>query len=71
MSAAGNAKAKEDSYASGAKPRPEGPVREHGRRPTTWRMEFSIDVMEPARRRANPCARLRICPLLFRRKGGA
>ena len=34
MSAAGEAKAKEGTDASGAKPKPEGRVREHGSRPT-------------------------------------
>jgi len=34
MSAAGEAKVKENALASGAKPRPEGRVRERGWRPT-------------------------------------
>ena len=46
------AKAKEDTRASGAKPRPEGRVREHGWRPTTQSTGFAAPLMEAARRRA-------------------
>jgi hypothetical protein len=51
MSAAGEAKAKEDTLASGAKPRPEGRVRERGWRPTYERYEISELCPEAARRR--------------------
>jgi hypothetical protein len=57
MSAAGEARAKEDAFASGAKPRPEGPVRERGRRPT-WSGDMLAEYFtEAARRRAIACAR--------------
>jgi hypothetical protein len=55
MSEAGErqrAKAKEDTCASGAKPRPEGRVREHRWPPTTRAFGFEMQVMEAARRRA-------------------
>jgi hypothetical protein len=54
MSAAGVAKAKEDTCARGAKPRPEGRVREHRWPPTTSQAEFALCVKEAARRRASP-----------------
>ena len=56
MRAAGEAKAKEYARASGAKPRPEGRVREHGWRPTTQSVGFVGPVKEAARRRASDTA---------------
>jgi hypothetical protein len=53
MSAAGEAKAKEYTRASGAKPRPEGRVREHGWRPTAQPVEFAEPVKQAARRRTS------------------
>ena len=52
MSAAGEAKAKEDAFASGAKPRPAGRVRERGWRPTRQRPGIAESWTEAARRRA-------------------
>ena len=52
MSAAGNAKAKEDALASGAKPRTEGRVREQGWRPTNAGLGCAKGGAEAARRRA-------------------
>ena len=52
MSTAGEAQAKEDTVASGAKPRPEGPVRERGWRPTRRACEGGSARTEAARRRA-------------------
>ena len=52
MSAAGEAQAKEDARASGAKPRPEGPVREQGWRPTLEAHDSAARFKEAARRRA-------------------
>jgi hypothetical protein len=51
MSATGEAKAKKDALASGAKPRPEGRVRERGWRPTL-ELAHAEWVAEAARRRA-------------------
>jgi len=45
-------KAKEDTHASGAKPKPEGPVREHGWRPTRVRFGTVAARQEAVRRRA-------------------
>jgi hypothetical protein len=56
MSTPGEAKAKEDVLASGAKPRPEGRVRDRGRRPTRGRCGFGEPHTEAARRRAIPAA---------------
>ena len=57
MSATGEAKVKEDALTSGAKPRPEGRVRERGRRPTgNWR-GITATCAEAARRRAIACDR--------------
>ena len=50
MSAAGEAKAEEDTLASGAKPRPEGRVRERGWRPTGEGRGYSGELTEAARR---------------------
>ena len=52
MSAPSKAKVKEDALASGAKPRPEGRVRERGRQPTCEPCGFATTRAEAARRRA-------------------
>jgi hypothetical protein len=52
MSAAGVAKAKTDALANGAKPRPEGRVRERGWRPTRKAFGIAESRTEAARRRA-------------------
>ena len=52
MSERGEAQGKEDAFASGAKPRPEGPVRERGRRPTRCDRNFATHIMEAACPRA-------------------
>ena len=57
MSATGEAKVKEDALASGAKPRPEGRVRERGRRPTDKGRGILAARAEAARRRAIACDR--------------
>ena len=57
MSAAAKGQDKEYAVASGAKPRPEGRVRERGRRPTTRRVEFAAPGKEAARRSAIERAR--------------
>jgi hypothetical protein len=57
MSAAGAAKAKENALASGARPRPEGRVRERGWRPTRKRSGAGTERTEAARRRAIARAR--------------
>jgi hypothetical protein len=50
MSAAGEAQAEKDTLASGAKPRPEGRVREQGRRPTRGRYGIRQTRSEAAHR---------------------
>jgi hypothetical protein len=57
MSATGEAKAKEDTRASGAKPRLEERVREREWRPTIERSENAKMRAEAACRRAIACAR--------------
>jgi hypothetical protein len=57
MRAAGEAQAKKDALASGAKPRPEGRVREQGWRPTNECSENVEYRTEAARRRAIARAR--------------
>jgi hypothetical protein len=57
MNAAGEAKAKEHTLASGAKPRLEERVRERGWRPTRERYGFAESHAEAARRRAIARAR--------------
>ena len=52
MSETGEAKAKKDALASGAKPRPEGRDRERGWRPTCEGRGYSGELTEAARRRA-------------------
>ena len=52
MRAPGEAKAKKDALVSGAKPRPEGRVRERGWRPTRGRSGIVEPRTEAARRRA-------------------
>ena len=52
MSEAGEAKAKKDTHASGAKPKPEGRVRERGWRPTRGSYGLGESRTEAARRRA-------------------
>lgn len=52
MNAAGEAEDKKDTLARGAKPRPEGPVRERGWRPTRNGCGIYALYMETARRRA-------------------
>jgi hypothetical protein len=56
MSAAGEAQA-QDTFASGAKPRPEGRVRERGWRPTPEGYVIGKQRAEAARRRAMPKGR--------------
>ena len=56
MSAAGEAQA-QDTFASGAKPRPEGRVRERGWRPTPQRYAIGKPRSEDARRCAIPGGR--------------
>jgi hypothetical protein len=51
MSAAGAAQMKKDTLARGAKPRPEGRVRERGWRPTNVVLGFASSGAEGARRR--------------------
>ena len=46
----------EDTRVSGAKPKPEGRIRERGWRPTRCRNEVGGRSMEAARRRANEAA---------------
>jgi hypothetical protein len=53
MSETGEAKAKRDAGASGAKPRPEGRVREQRRRPTREGRGLAERFKEAARRRAS------------------
>ena len=57
MSAAGEAQAKVDTHASGAKPRPEGRDRERGWRPTCKGHGSIGELAEAARRRAIEVAR--------------
>ena len=57
MSTAGKAKAKEDTLASGAKPRPAGRVRERGWRPTCEGYGVAEAPTEAVRRRAIARAR--------------
>ena len=54
MSEAGGRQRAREEYAcaSGAKPRPEGRVRERGRRPTMLMLGVEMQVTEAARRRA-------------------
>ena len=52
MSAAGEAKAKEDAFVSGAKPRLEERVRERGWRPRNECLEIVANRTKAARRRA-------------------
>ena len=52
MSEQAEGKAKKDARASGAKPRPEGRVREHGRRPKRAGHAVARDRSEAARLRA-------------------
>jgi hypothetical protein len=52
MREAGEAKAKEDTHVSGAKPKPEGRVRERGWRPTRRACGIGIPGTEAARRRS-------------------
>jgi hypothetical protein len=52
MSETGKAKAKKDVLASGAKPKPEGRVRERGRRPTLECFGVPESRVEAARRLA-------------------
>ena len=51
MNERSEAKPKEDIPVSGAKPRPEGPVRERGWRPTVAGGQIQEPVMEAARPR--------------------
>ena len=52
MSETGEANAKKDTLASGAQPRPEGPVRERGWRPTRRACGSGDTRTEAVRRRA-------------------
>ena len=63
MSETGVAKAKTDALASGAKPRPEGRVRERGWRPTRQRYRDAEPQAEAARRLAIAAADTRALPM--------
>ena len=70
MSAAGKAKAEEDALASGAKPRPEGRVRERGRRPTNVCLGYAASGAEAARCRAIEERPTTGCPTIQKWCGG-
>ena len=71
MSAAGEAKDKKDTLASGAEPRHGGRVREQGWRPTNERSQIAGPRTEAARRRAIARARLSTARSPQKRSEGA